>query len=209
MSTNKPTSTKPGGHHATGPGGLDAAGFARWYREESLERWKLLDLDAVTRLAKAIEHAERDGNTVYVMGNGGSAATASHMATDLCKTAAVKGRTPVKCVALTDNVAYITAIGNDLSFDEIFAYQLQGLVEEGDVAILISGSGNSPNLLRAAEVAKKAGATTAALLGFDGGLLKAKVDVAVHVPSVQYGVIEDLHMSIGHILTFYLKQRKL
>lgn len=207
MSTSK--GTKPGRRHVTGPGGQDAAAFARWYREESLARWKSLDLEAIAALAKAVEHAERDGHVVYVMGNGGSAATASHLATDLSKTASVKGRTPVKCVALTDNVSYITAIGNDESFDEIFSYQLEGLLQEGDVVILISGSGNSPNLLAAAQVAKRRGATCAALLGFDGGALKAKADIAVHVDCEQYGVIEDLHMSVGHILAFYLKQRRL
>jgi D-sedoheptulose 7-phosphate isomerase len=111
-------------------------------------------------------------------------------------------------VSLTDNVPLITAIGNDLSFADIFSRQLENLLEPGDLLILITGSGNSPNLLKAAELARRRGARTAALLGFDGGRLKDLVQIKILVSSDQYGVIEDLHMSVGHILTFYLKQRK-
>ncbi|MBI4345226.1 MAG: SIS domain-containing protein [Elusimicrobia bacterium] len=199
--------TKPGATHVTGPGGLDAAGFARWYRDRTLEQWSALDVEGVGRLAAWIVESEKKGRTVYVMGNGGSAATASHIATDLSKTAHVAGRPPIKCVSLADNVPFITAIGNDLSFDDIFSRQLENLLGAGDVVLLISGSGNSPNLLKAAALARSRGAKTAALLGFDGGKLKGAVDLALLVSSDQYGVIEDLHMSIGHILTFFLKQR--
>ena len=209
MSPNKAIKpTKPGATHVTGPGGLDAAAFARWYRDRAIEQWDGLDVEGVARLAAWILSAREKGRQVFVMGNGGSAATASHIATDLSKTAHVRGRKPVKCLSLADNAAYITAIGNDLSFDDIFSRQLENVLAEGDVVLLISGSGNSPNLLKAAALAKARGAKTAALLGFDGGKLKGKVDLALLVSSDQYGVIEDLHMSIGHILTFYLKQRE-
>lgn len=208
MSPNKIRSTLPGRTHVTGPGGLSASEFAAWYRDRSLEQWGALDLRAIAELADWIVAAHEAGRQVLVMGNGGSAATASHMATDLCKTAHVAGRKPLKCLSLADNVSFITAIGNDLSFDDIFSRQLENAVGKGDVVLLISGSGNSPNLLKAAAFAKARGARTAALLGFDGGKLKKAVDLAVLVPSDQYGVIEDLHLSIGHILTFYLKQRQ-
>lgn len=191
----------------TGPGGLDAAGFARWYRDRTLEQWNALDLEGVGLLAAWIVEAQKQGRAVYVMGNGGSAATASHIATDLSKTAHVAGRAPIKCVSLADNVPFITAIGNDMSFDDIFSRQLENLLGAGDVVLLISGSGNSPNLIKAAALARSKGAKTAALLGFDGGKLKGAVDLALRISSDQYGVIEDLHMSVGHILTFYLKQR--
>lgn len=200
--------TKPGQTHVTGPGGLDAAGFAKWYRDRALEQWRDLDLEGVARLAEWIVAAQGSGRHVYVMGNGGSAATASHIATDFSKTAHVKGRIPVKCLSLADNTAFITAIGNDLSFDDIFSRQLENVLERGDVVLLVSGSGNSPNLLKAAALAKERGARSAALLGFDGGKLKGMVDLALLVASDQYGVIEDLHMSIGHIVTFYLKQKR-
>lgn len=211
MSANKKPAlkgTKPGQTHVTGPGHLSAEAFAKWYRDQSVRQWKALDLKAVAEVAKIVEAAQREGRTIYVIGNGGSAATASHVATDLSKTAARPGRSPVKCVALTDNAAYITAIGNDLSFDDIFSRQLENLLEPWDVVIIISGSGNSKNLIKAAQYANARGAVTVGLLGFDGGALKPLVKAALLVASDQYGVIEDMHLAINHILTFYLKQRK-
>lgn len=206
MNQAKPRGTRPGGFHLTGPGGLDAAGFAGWYKGHSLAQWEALDLNAVARLADLVVSTRAKGKRIWTMGNGGSAATASHIAADFSKTAAVPGRAPVQCVSLSDNVAYLTAIGNDLSFDSIFSRQLENFLGRGDLVLLVSGSGNSPNLIKAARLAKTRGATTASLLGFDGGKLKAISDLVVLVPSEQYGVIEDIHMAIGHIITFYLKQ---
>ncbi len=200
--------TKPGATVVAGPGGLSAREFARWYRDRALEQWRALDPDAIAALAAEIERCQAAGRHVFVVGNGGSAATASHLACDLGKTAAKPGAKPVKCVSLSDNAAFLTACGNDLSFDDVFCRQLENLVGRGDLVILISGSGNSPNLLKAAKLARARGAKTAALLGFDGGRLKGLVDVDVHVPSDQYGVVEDLHLAVGHILTFYLKQKR-
>lgn len=197
----------PGQIHVTGPGALNPETFARWYRDQTLRQWEALDVEAIGRLAVAVESCAAAGRTIYVMGNGGSAATAAHIATDLSKTAAVPGKPSARCVSLSDNVAYITAIGNDLSFDDIFSRQLENLVAPGDLVLLISGSGNSPNLLKAAELAHARKATTAAFLGFNGGRLKAMADIVVHVQSDQYGVIEDVHLSVGHMLTFYLRQR--
>lgn len=199
--------TKPGATHVTGPGGLSAVAFARWYREEAQRHWESLDLDAVAALAHAIERCQGAGRHVFTIGNGGSAATASHLACDLSKTAATPGQKPVKCLSLSDSVALITACGNDLSFDDVFSRQLENFVSRGDLLIAISGSGNSPNMLKAAKLARSRGAIVASLVGFDGGRLKPASDLCVHVHSDQYGVIEDLHMSVGHILTFYLKQR--
>jgi D-sedoheptulose 7-phosphate isomerase len=207
MSARKLSGTKPGGRHVVGPGGLSAEKFADWYRAQSLAAWKSIDLKEVARLAEAIDKTDKDGGTVYIMGNGGSAATASHLAVDLAKTACVPGRRRVKAVCLNDNVPSLTAIGNDLSFDQIFSHQIETLVEPGDLVLLISGSGNSPNLLAAADAARRCDATIAALLGFDGGKLLKLSDLVVHVRSEQYGVIEDLHMSVGHMAAFYLKQR--
>lgn len=208
MSANKIRGTLPGRTHKTGPGGLGPAAFAAWYRSEIISAWHSLDSKAVERLAQEVLAARRMGRQVFVMGNGGSAATASHIATDLSKTAAVPGKPPVKCLSLADNVPYITAIGNDLSFDDIFSRQLENLLKPKDLVILVSGSGNSPNLIKAAKFANRRGALTAGLLGFDGGKLKRLVKLVVLVASDQYGVIEDIHMGVGHILTFFLKQAK-
>ncbi len=203
----KINSTRPGAFHLVGPGKLSAQDFAAWYRAESLQHWENLDIGAIDALAKKIERAEKEGREIFVMGNGGSAATASHWATDLSKTAYIAGRPQIRCRSLSENIPYLTAIGNDLSFDEIFSRQLENILNPGDLVILISGSGNSQNLIKACRLAKKKKAQTVGILGFDGGELKKMVDLSILVPSSQYGVIEDMHMAIGHILTFYLKQR--
>lgn len=200
--------TRPGATHVVGPGGLSAADFARWYRDRAVEQWQALDLEALSRAAALIEAAQAEGRFVWACGNGGSAATAAHVGCDLGKTAARPGAKPLKAVSLADNAAFLTAAANDLSFDESFSRQLENVAAPGDVVILISGSGNSPNLLKAAELARSRGAKVLGLLGFDGGRLKALCDEHVLIPSDQYGVVEDLHMSIAHILTFYLKQKK-
>ena len=200
--------TKPGATHVTGPGGLDVKAFARWYRERSVEQWESLDLDALARIAAVVDEARANGRFVWVCGNGGSAASAAHVGCDFGKTAGKPGDKPLKAVSLSDNTAFMTAIGNDLSFDETFSRQLENVAAAGDVVILITGSGNSPNLLRAATLARARGAKVVGLLGFDGGKLKALCDESLLIPSDQYGVIEDMHMSVAHILTFYLKQKK-
>jgi len=200
--------TQPGATHVTGPGGLDAKAFARWYRDRSLEQWQALDLDALARAAAVLEEAQSKGRFIWVCGNGGSAATSAHIGCDFGKTAAKAGAKPLKAVSLSDNTAFLTAIGNDLSFDETFSRQLENVVAAGDVVILITGSGNSRNLIKAAELSRARGAKVVGLLGFDGGKLKALCDESLLIASDQYGVIEDMHMSVAHILTFYLKQKK-
>jgi D-sedoheptulose 7-phosphate isomerase len=192
----------------TGPGGLSVREFAKWYRDRELEQWAALDLAAIEKIAKVLESAEKKGKQVFIMGNGGSEATASHIATDWSKTAERKGKRLVRCMSLNDNVAFMTAIGNDLGYEDLFVRQLENLLDPGDVVVMISGSGNSPNVLKAAEYAKKKKAVTVAMTGFAGGKLRKMVDVCLHIDSDQYGVIEDMHMAAGSILAFYLKQRR-
>jgi D-sedoheptulose 7-phosphate isomerase len=198
---------RPGQGFRSGPGGLSVEEFARWYRAEEIVAWQSIDFKAVAKIAKILETAEAKGRQVFLIGNGGSAATASHLAVDFCKTAWCPGKKPLRAVALTDNAAFMTAIGNDLGYDQLFVRQLENLLGRGDVVFMISGSGNSPNLLKAAKFAKKKGAKTIALVGFSGGKLKGMADAVLHVESEQYGVIEDLHMAVGSILAFYMNQR--
>jgi D-sedoheptulose 7-phosphate isomerase len=192
----------------TGPGGLTARAFAEWYRDREIEMWREFDLDALEKIAQLLETAEKNGKTVFVMGNGGSAATASHIATDWSKTAERVGKPLLRCISLNDNVPFMTAIGNDLGYEHVFSRQLENLLDAGDVVVIISGSGNSPNVVKAADLSSKKGATTVGMTGFTGGKLRQMADVCLHVNSDQYGVIEDLHMAAGSILAFYLKQRK-
>jgi len=166
-----------------------------------------LDARAIDALADSVFAAWSNQASVFIFGNGGSALTASHWACDLVKTAAVVGQRRLRAVSLADNMGLITALGNDISFDEVFAFQLESHARAGDLAVAISASGNSPNVLRACQWAREHGLLVAALTGFGGGKLRSLADIHVNVPSENYGLIEDLHMSVGHIVAQALRAR--
>ena len=166
-----------------------------------------LDPAALERCADMIFAAWRDNRHVFVFGNGGSAYTSSHFVTDLVKTASVEGKKRLHAISLVDNIGLTTAIGNDINYEEIFRFPLASYAAKGDIAIGISCSGNSPNLLRACEWAKENGLTVIALTGFSGGKVKNLAHLHINVPSENYGVIEDLHLSIAHIAAQGLKSR--
>lgn len=166
-----------------------------------------IDPAPLERAADVIYRAWREGRRVFVIGNGGSAATASHIAGDLLKTAAVEGRPRLAAMCIADNTAIVTAIGNDISFEECYRYPLETYAREGDVLIAISSSGNSPNILRACEWARGHGVTTIGVSGFAGGRLKDQCDVHVNFPSDNYGLVEDMQLALGHILAQSLRCR--
>jgi D-sedoheptulose 7-phosphate isomerase len=155
----------------------------------------------VDRVIDVILTAYRGQRHVYVIGNGGSASTASHFACDLSKATITGDRPRLRVTSLTDNVAVLTAWANDSSYDAVFAEQLTNLLDPGDVVVAISASGKSPNIVAAIGVAQRRGAVTVGLVGFTGGPLKKMVDVAVHVPSDSYGVVEDCHLVLEHAIT--------
>lgn len=163
----------------------------------------------IDQVTDALWSAYVEGKTVYVFGNGGSAASASHCACDLGKGTVINGNRRFRVLALTDNVALMTALANDISYDGIFAEQLAPLVEKGDIALAISGSGNSPNVLKAFHVAREAGALTIGLTGFQGGKMKSLCDLCVIIPSDNMQVIEDLHVSVNHSVFTSLRSRML
>jgi D-sedoheptulose 7-phosphate isomerase len=168
------------------------------YLEELSRTIQGLPLQSINDLVQVFLQAYDNGRTIFLFGNGGSAALASHMACDLGKgTVPVSGKR-LRAVALTDNVALITAWANDTRYERIFAEQLESLLRPGDVALAISASGNSPNILAALDFARQAGATTAGIAGFQGGQMKPLCDVCVVVPSDNMQIIEDLHCSISH-----------
>jgi len=161
----------------------------------------------IDRVADALWRAYLEDRTVYVFGNGGSAALASHCACDLGKGTVVNGNRRFRVFALTDNVPLMTAWANDASYEDVFAEQLATLVDKDDIALAISGSGNSPNVLKALHVAREAGAFTIGLTGFQGGKMKALCDLCVIVPSDNMQVIEDLHVSVSHSVFSSLRSR--
>jgi len=164
-----------------------------------------MDAAEIERLVMVLHDARLRGQTVFLCGNGGSAATASHWANDLCKGALADGLPRLRAIALTDNVPLITAWANDTAYDQIFSAQLANLVRPQDVVIAISGSGNSPTVLKGIETAREAGALTVGLTGFAGGRLKQLADLAIVVPSNSMEQIEDVHLVLTHCITSTLR----
>src|SRR5216683_6787881 len=174
---------------------------ARQYFDELQRVVTGLSHDAVNQIAEALVKANESGRIVYLFGNGGSAALASHLACDLGKgTAYCDGGKRFRVLALTDNLAALTAWANDSSYEHIFSEQLRNFVQPHDVAFAISGSGNSKNVLNALRVAREAGATTVGISGFQGGEMKSLCDLCVIVPSNNMQIIEDLHLSMAHAI---------
>jgi D-sedoheptulose 7-phosphate isomerase len=161
---------------------------------------KRLPFETIDQIASVLIGAYEGGRTIYLFGNGGSAALASHLACDLGKGTLNGTEKRFRALALTDNVPLMTAWANDSRYEDIFAEQLTNLVRRGDVAFAISGSGNSPNVLRALTVAREAGAITVGLSGFQGGKMKDLCDVCMVVPCDNMQIIEDLHMCSAHAL---------
>lgn len=161
-----------------------------------------IDLQAVSKAAQLLVTARHANALVLVAGNGGSASTASHMATDLGVGSHKRG-VGLRAICLSDNASVLTATANDVSFSRVFAEQIHLIATAGDVVILISASGNSPNIVEACESAMKVGASVIALTGFDGGRLRELVANCIHVPTAKgdYGPVEDVHLMINHLLT--------
>ena len=166
-----------------------------------------VDHAIVDRMVDVIWRGYEQGRTLFVFGNGGSAALASHFACDIGKGTIAGKRKRLKTVALTDNVALITAWANDKAYDAIFAEQLEGLAEKGDIVLAISGSGNSPNVIRGLEAARRLGAETLVLTGFEGGRAKALADLGLVVPSDSMQLIEDAHLCATHAIFLAIRQR--
>ncbi len=165
-----------------------------------------INVQAVAKAAEALATVQGSGGTVFVAGNGGSATTASHFACDLQRWARPDDpRT--RAISLSDNVALMTAWGNDVSFEQIFAAQLQVLARPGDALVVISVSGSSPNLLAALAVAREKRLVTVGLLGRDGGRALRLVDYPIVVESEDYGWVESAHLALEHVLTYSLRSK--
>ena len=172
---------------------------ARQYFEELYRVAQELPHDLIDQIAETLLRVYESGRTVYLFGNGGSASLASHFACDLGKgTAYCNGGKRFHALALTDNLPTLTAWANDSSYDDVFSEQLRSFVQTEDVAFAISGSGNSKNVLNALQVARKAGATTVGISGFQGGQMKSLCDICAIVPSENMQIIEDLHLAMAH-----------
>lgn len=165
-----------------------------------------LPVTQIERVIETLIDAQWSRRTVYIFGNGGSASTASHFACDLGKNTALSGIPRLRVISLTDNVEMITAWANDTAYEHIFAEQLRGLLEPGDVVIGISGSGRSANVLNAVALARRLGATTIGFTGFDGGLLASMVDIPIVVASNSMERIEDAHLILEHLICSTIRE---
>jgi D-sedoheptulose 7-phosphate isomerase len=184
---------------------LDPVAFAGAYISYLQSVLQRVNSSEVGSLIETLLGARKRGATIFFIGNGGSAATASHFANDL-SVGTNHYDPPFRAVSLTDNVPIITAIGNDFGYEEIFVRQLQILGRKGDVLIGISASGNSPNLIKAFDYAKSAGIRTVAITAFDGGKMKGLAEQGIHIPTgpKEYGPAEDAHMVLDHLIGAYL-----
>lgn len=174
------------------------------YRDGVVEAVSSLPLDTLQQIIDLLREARQRQSRVFIIGNGGSAATASHMVCDLSKSTIRSDAPRMRVVALVDNTPLVTAWANDSSYENIFVEQVENLAQKGDVLIAISGSGNSENVLRAVRLARELGVTTVGLTGFAGGKLKGLVDLCVVIKSDVMGQIEDAHLVIGHMLAYSL-----
>lgn len=176
------------------------------YRQELLKALRTLPLDALEEALSLLRAARDTGHQVFIIGNGGSAATAAHMVSDLSKSTIQRDMPRLRVVTLIDNMPLITAWANDTGYENVFAQQMRNLARSGDVLIALSGSGNSENILRAVRLARELGMTTIGMTGAAGGHLKEMVDLCISVQSSVPGQIEDVHHAIGHMLAHALAQ---
>jgi D-sedoheptulose 7-phosphate isomerase len=166
-----------------------------------------LPLDRLAELGETLYRAYRNGQQVFTLGNGGSASTASHMAADLGKNTSGANMRRFRILSLNDNQALLTALANDLGYENVFREQLKNLIRAGDLLVAISASGNSPNVLNAIRYAQEQCAEVVGILGFQGGKAAELADLSIVVPCDHYGVVEDVHLVINHILVDYFYQR--
>ena len=171
--------------------------------KQTLDR---LPFDRIEGLVSQLHRARLDGKQIFVVGNGGSASTATHLACDLGKNTVSAHMPRFRVMALTDNMAVFSALANDLGYENVFAEQLANFIQMGDVVIAISASGNSANVLKAVELAKRHNALTVGWSGYDGGRLASLVDLPIVVPNQCIEQIEDVHLMLAHMVTVAVRQ---
>ncbi len=178
----------------------DNISFAKGYLSELSSAMERIDLKAVDAAIELMMEAHRRGSRIFTAGNGGSSATASHIVCDFNKGISANTKDKFEMVCLSDSIPTITAIANDYGYDQIFVFPLKGRMKDGDILLAISGSGNSKNVLNAAEYAKEMGNKIIAMTGFSGGALSKIADVNIHLPLDDMQKAEDAHMIILHLM---------
>lgn len=170
------------------------------YINEEKKALDALDIESIDKCIRILKEAFDEEKNIYIFGNGGSAATASHFENDFNKGISEYTQTKFRFRCLNDNVPTLMAIANDIGYDEVFKFQLRGRLKKEDIVIAISGSGNSVNVIKAVEYAKEVGAQVIGLTGYSGGKLKEMVDLSLHVPVSSMQITEDVHMFFDHMI---------
>lgn len=176
------------------------------YLDGIRKQTEVMDQDTFIRIIEVLKTAREDGKQIFLMGNGGSAATANHFVCDFGKNAVKGDEGRFKIVSLCDSISYITAYGNDMGFENIFLEPLKNLVEYGDIVLAISVSGNSPDIIKAVEFAKSKGCIVIGLTGFKGGKLKEMSDININADMEAIEAVEDVHSIILHMIVYCFKQ---
>ena len=206
----KPTTVKPTTARPDYCRSASCMKTAKEYVAAATELLRSLDFGAVERTISRIRMVRERGANIYVAGNGGSSAIASHWVNDLGKATKYPGCLSLRVMSLNDNVAWLSALANDEGYERVFSGQLENFARPDDLLVVISASGNSPNLIRAVELARSVGTFSVGLLGFDGGILMDQVDDCIWIPSRQgqYELVEDLSNMVCHIMTMCLSQTR-
>ena len=183
--------------------------FLSGYINEIQKGFESIDSKNLEKIVNIIESAIKRDSTIYTCGNGGSSSIAEHFVCDFLKGVSTKSSIQPTIHSLTSNTPSIMAVANDISYDEIFSFQLEKYGKSGDILICISSSGNSPNILKALSMAKSKNIESIALVGFTGGKAKIISDNYIHVPNKNYGIVEDVHHSIMHMLAQYIRLKNI
>jgi phosphoheptose isomerase len=183
--------------------------FATDYYQRFAEAVLSFDKAPLEEVLAVFDRVIAAGGTLWIAGNGGSASMADHIVCDTAKGTYVEGQPPFRTISLMANDAILTALGNDVSYEDGISEQLKYYLKPGDAFLVVSSSGNSPNVVKAVEYANAQGAETVAFVGFKGGKLNEVAKTSVHIAVDNYGIVEDLHMSLIHVLTQYMKARSL
>jgi phosphoheptose isomerase len=187
----------------------DAASYFDAYAEEMSRVTKTIESESLDRAAAVLLEAYQRGARMFSCGNGGSAAIANHIQCDHVKNIRTTSDLSPHVLSLSTNVELLTAVANDMGYENVFVYQLQAQSEPGDVLVAVSSSGRSPNIVRALTWARDNGLRTIAITGFDGGEARTVAEVSIHAECTNYGIIEDLHQAIMHALAQYIRQSRM
>ncbi len=181
--------------------------FVTDYYERFVKTVNKFDRSTMSKVLEIFTRVSEAGGTIWVAGNGGSAAISDHAVCDTTKLTYVDGKPPVKSISLASNGPMLTALANDFSYEDVFSKQLEYYLQREDAVLLVSSSGNSPNVVKACEYASSRGVPTIAFTGFSGGKLKEIAQVSVWVPVDNYGMTEDIHQSLMHVISQYISKR--